>query len=65
MNHSLGCNVEHGVRCQIPVRPFQAPMAASAIADNFLLLGEPASAARVAFLAAIVVGVIGLRTVEG
>ncbi|WP_256364339.1 hypothetical protein [Mycobacterium sp. GA-1285] len=40
-------------------------MAASAIADNFLLLGEPASAARVAFLAAIVVGVIGLRTVEG
>lgn len=30
-----------------------------------LLLGEPAGVARVAFLAAIVVGVIGLRFVEG
>lgn len=30
-----------------------------------LLLGEPASAARVAFLAVIVVGIVGLRIVEG
>jgi quaternary ammonium compound-resistance protein SugE len=34
-------------------------------AAGILLLGEPLSAARVAFLAVIVVGIVGLRIVEG